>query len=1373
MFKNGIERLVSIAIVLAMIVSIFGISSFVSQNAYGSGTVTGTLDPSVFGETTEGLLSTTTVLVDSSTGSYVPGSTVYFYISTAPDPSGIVGEYVGSYLIPADSTSLSGAILELFSSPTSLSPGIYYILSATSDNPAASGATFPDAFEIDVVSTQPTFFLQYPIGILPSQQNSTITAPVSASVGFYGSGWDPGATVYITLDYAGGENLLTYWSPGYVDVSQYGTIRQGLLWSIGVPYLSGTVSSSGSFLAKPYVIVAQEVSGVGNIVGITADAYLNVLPSISPTSISGYAGSTFTITGTGFLAGQTIPAFPLGSTGTSPIQVQSGNVYLNAYYSSGGTADSSGDLSISGVTVTSPVASTFSVDGQELLITFSDPSFTETFSEVLYVSIPGVDPSLYVSPNEGTLLDKFYCAVTGFSPSSPIKLYFGDTSEDLSTDSNGFARTIAEVASVQEGDYTLIASDSSFSATASFTVTGTSVEILDSDYLNLSGEYASLGSYIIVGIGGLPAYSPVNITDTGLATSSFGTSSVFAAASEKHSPLSVSISAGYENAKGFISNGLGEFLIEYPLTYSVSVNTGRAFTISISSAISGSATYYAVGTPSVTFNSTSYFPASAVTIFISGLVPAGASHTPETSNYIGPFSIALDSVNPVTLSGDRTTFNSTSSGTATVSFNLPTSTDGAHTLVIHSSRGQSLYTDYNLLVSSPSTSGTITYNTEKPTLLLSGTGTSTNPFEGYPALTSSDNEGYGIEFDFFNLQPNSPVSIVIYGSTGTSAVSLPASAPIDSNGAGTVFIPFPAAIGGVEFEIAFAQVRGSIITTLSGSTWYYEDVPAISFEPSSFSSNSGHPATDYLSYYGERALADTNVTIYANSLSPDTEYDIYMSTSTSFSASQFVSSFKTDGGGDTLTGATVPLSVGIGTYTIDIAPSTQSMSGKAVLTLTLEVAVDEFAFPGQLVSTSIPVSSSLATGTSYYQVAVMLNETTLTTVDTPPVGLPVSSPTEYYANVTFKMPNGQPGNWFLISYEVVPVGTSTSATTIQALASSPTITSVSSFTIATPNTPVTQTVVVTGTVSSAADLIAVIGGGFTVSSGAEVTNVTLGGWSLSGTTVTAYFEVTVNSATPTTYTLTADQLAYSESSTVVVPYYGTSVSNSLGIATLVSNNGALLMGISPSQIATLTADVTSAVTTSMQVPLSELNASVVSINVSINNAVATIKTAFGNMTATLSAINATVAGISSGQVLVLTKLGSIETSLASLNASLAAFNGNIVTINTTLGQVKTTLAGINTQVTTNGNGIATIQTDLGTLGGYVTATNGNVSTIKTNLGTLTTTVGKIQTGVNQVKSYTSTMSTLIILVIALVILVAVTLVISILELSANKKVPEK
>ena len=206
---------------------------------------------------------------------------------------------------------------------------------------------------------------------------------------------------------------------------------------------------------------------------------------------------------------------------------------------------------------------------------------------------------------------------------------------------------------------------------------------------------------------------------------------------------------------------------------------------------------------------------------------------------------------------------------------------------------------------------------------------------------------------------------------------------------------------------------------------------------------------------------------------------------------------------------------------------------------------------------------------------------------------------------------------------------------------------------------------------------------------------------------------------------------------------------------LVSGAGALITGFNTAQ---LTAIIKTAIGTSMSVPLSELNASIVSIK----GLTANITTAFGTMTSTLSAINATVTSIENGQVLVQTDVGSIMTSFASLNSSIQTFNGDVATINTTLGSVTASLSSINTKVVSNGANLVTVETDLGNISGEITATHGQTSTISTSLGDLNATVAKINTN-------TSGFGTLEIFLIVIVVLVLITLVLSLMAVTAANK----
>ncbi|MEM0159955.1 MAG: hypothetical protein QW393_04330, partial [Candidatus Micrarchaeaceae archaeon] len=227
---------------------------------------------------------------------------------------------------------------------------------------------------------------------------------------------------------------------------------------------------------------------------------------------------------------------------------------------------------------------------------------------------------------------------------------------------------------------------------------------------------------------------------------------------------------------------------------------------------------------------------------------------------------------------------------------------------------------------------------------------------------------------------------------------------------------------------------------------------------------------------------------------------------------------------------------------------------------------------------------------------------------------------------------------------------------------------------------------------------------------------------------------------------------------------------------LIRGNGSLLTGISASEVATIEAQLTSAVTTSLQVPLSELKANVTALHGDIVQ----ITTAFGNMTTTLKAINATVSTIESGQALIQSDLGTIKATLSSINASIVSLNNNVVTINTTLGKVTTSLSSINATVTSTASGVSSLQgsavtiiTDLGTFTGTVKSVSGGLATIQTSLGNLTTNVSQIKTNTGKINTISSSLGTTEIFEIVILVLVLITLVLSFLAINAANRVAKK
>lgn len=1307
MTRLNSKKMLTVLISVAMIFSALAVVSLMAQPAYASGTGLSSITPTVFGETSGVVTATTVEAPNAGSSVYTSGSTIYFYLSTKDSSSGIIGSYIGTYTLPAGDTAIpGGATFTLFSSATSVAAGSYYVLSSNSASPTAAGASFPEYVAVTIISTQPSIALEVTKGVTASQP---ITTTYGSTVYITGSGWDPSSTVDVYLSYVGGS------SPGSSAISftttSAGNVPTGT--SFTVTDLSGTVSSSGSYLASAYSIVAYEAETNGATYpqgGVTADTTMNVAPSItiSPGSISGSASSSTltTITGHGFVSGEKIAAFPTGSSGTSPITVQSGSSFVNAYYATGvASVASVGTFTISSVTIPVKVASENSVAGQEVQITATGPATTDAFSDVLYVSTPGVSPALYVSPTTGIPGSGLYAVVTGFTGGGTVSVLFDGSALGSPTtlDVNGFGASSSSlvVPSVQAGTYTLIATDGTYSATATFTVTASTVEITDSASNPVNGEYV-LGSAVAskiassptadtveISVTGLAAYAPVTVSDTGFATTTYATSNLFSVDTQYYNTNSAYLftpSEGFIGTTGFTANGLGEFTLTYTPDYAASTATGTSFNVAVTSTVSGSATYYAVGLATVTLGATSYKPTSTVTATLTGLIPAGSATAPTAAGFEGPYALSLDgSTSPLTLTSgglsaeSYNAFAASSGGSATVSFAFSSETAGVHTLAVvpYASTltvNEALGTNYELISSSASTTGTAKVNSDLSTV-VGGSGTSGSPYTGYPALTSADNNGYGLEVDFYDMQANAAVTISVYGSTGTIVSSIPTSATTDANGAATVFIPFPAAVGGHTFGIVFSQTVGSTSTTITGSTVFYEDLAAVSFEPSSFALNGGSVANDYKSYFSAEASSGTNVTFYANSLLPNTEYDVFLGTSAAgtFSAGEYVTSFVTGSAGDFVTGVIVPIpsTEATGTYYIDVSPSSQGQSGTATLKLTLEVTSMLNAFPGQIVQFSLPITGTplpmqpgtgILSGTEYntygtVYVNVMFNSTAYVTVPTVfgMVG------TTVYLNGSYLAPNAAAGTYYTVSYNWTQSYSS------------------GSFSGGTPS----------GTES----------------------------FSISGTAA------------------------------------GTST------LTIVTGSGALLIAISTQGIATL---ITDTINSAMKVPISELNA----VITSLNSTSVKITTAFGNMTTTLAAIKANVTSVVSGVAVLSTELGNVQTSLASLNATIVSLNGTTATLSTSLGQVKTSLSGINATVTSINNGVATVQTSLGTLTGTVTAMNGTVATISTNVGTIQTTVG-------QVKTYTSGFSTLEIFLIVAIVLILITLVIASLAVSSSNKVARK
>lgn len=314
------------------------------------------------------------------------------------------------------------------------------------------------------------------------------------------------------------------------------------------------------------------------------------------------------------------------------------------------------------------------------------------------------------------------------------------------------------------------------------------------------------------------------------------------------------------------------------------------------------------------------------------------------------------------------------------------------------------------------------------------------------------------------------------------------------------------------------------------------------------------------------------------------------------------------------------------------------------------------------------------------------------------------------------------------------------------------------------------------------------------------TGLTITHWSYNGISQQLEIDYTLTFLAPglTSVVVGTPKVSCSYNFSESTQYVGASAEGEGFIVTLVQGDGAYVMGINSSQIATIEASLGSSLTASLSVPISELNSAIVSINNgadeaigSINNAVtvlqsalgtlntavAVINTQFGLMTVSLNAINATVQNITNGEATVLTDLGSVKTSLTTLNSSLVAVDGSDVTIATDLGTVQASLNTINTTVSSSAKSIsglagseATVQTSLGDINGTVTNVSNGTAYIETDLGIINASVGKIALSTGHINTNTSATGVVTVYEYIILVLIGITLIIAVISIYNSSRV---
>ena len=1204
MYKPNNKKMLTVLISVTMVLSALAIIAFAATPAYAaSGTITS--DPTNFA-ITGGALESTIVVFNG--GTFASSATVNFYLSSSTTFSSAV-ELTGSYALPAGATTMSNAVVTL-SGGSGLTAGKWYL--AASDG---SGYTTP----ISVVLTS----------FKSSSVSPTFTAIGTTNVGtsteFTGSYFDASASITIYLSYAGNSTVI-----GTTTTDSSGAFD----FYANIPALSqGT-----------YSLVAQETNSYSTTYvegGITADSSMTIAPAITitPASTSGAAGSTFTITGTGFGAGDSIAASsPSSSTTGSDIEIGGSPTYFSAI-----TVANDGSFTASVSLVNSLASST---GGKNVVITDLS-SAAVTFKDYVYVSAPNpADLGLVftVTPTTGSVYnvgDSVMAVVYNFPAGTPVSIYLNSVLVGkATTDSNGYA-ALPSTTTVPA----LPGSTSGVTYNA-YAMTSTGLVVESASAVTIKSFYQvtdpannmmtstspesipSTGHYIVAAFGLNPrgTYAWTD-SDAGAAASvlsvtvgSYSSSTgLFMPAA--NGTLNFSYAPGFTTPK---TSTTASFTLENTVsTKDVAAYDGETFEYNQITLVSVTSPGYlsdnGAGTAGLTFTE-------------SGFIAAGTNLYPGNTSaynvYIGSDELTIGGVTAITTSTLATLDTYTNPSLPNGVYNLTVVYNGqpvSNALftepVIISSAGTSVSSGG--IVLEPNAASSPSY------YVLVGYG-----FDGSDSVSGYYMTSSGVHT--FTATGGTKLSSSSYG----AFVLLPTT---------TTNLPYPASGPAGTYSVW-------VTASLSGSTNTF-------FTSYSITSNitlSDSVTTLYNGYSGD------TVTVGGSGLALNQYYAVYFN---NIEKTNFISTSS----GAVPSGVTfVVPTVNYGNYTVSVAVLSGAISNNSTLP-----------------STSTPVASA------GFQVL-------------PPTAITLSTD----APVAF------PGQMVTFSWQV------------KAADSPGAVTSGGS------NGPASVTVLFNGTAYTTEPAALSVTAKYGYLNGSFL---------MPNDPVGTYFSVSLSWA----------QVVYSSTGNKLNTY----TQPGGAYLQLVSGNGALLTGISSTQIASLTTAVGNQITTSMKIPLSELNASVASIK----GLTANITTAFGTMTTTLKTINATVASIESGQVLVQTDLGSIKTSLSSLNASITAFNGNVATISTTLGNVQTSLSSIGTQVTTNGNGIATITTDLGTLSGTVTSMNGNVGTISTTLGTLNANVTKIS----------SPISSLEIFLIVIIVLVLITLVLSFLAINSVNRVSKK
>ncbi|MEM3828992.1 MAG: hypothetical protein QXP36_07255, partial [Conexivisphaerales archaeon] len=962
MFKPNNKKMLTVLMAVVMVFSALAILSFSAQAAYAaSGTFT--VNPTTY---TEGSASGVSTIAYVSGGTFGAGSTVYFFLSNSTSSSGIVSGagitvnktsgVIGSVTLAAGSTSLANVVK--FTMHSGAAPGNYYILAEDFISGAPSG-TYALGPAVTIVKPAPTISIASTVTVGSSQQVT-------------GSGFDPGASVTIYLNYPGSSVVL-----GTTTASSSGVIDT----FVTIPALA-----EGS-----YIIVAQETNALSATFaegGITADASIAITPvvSVSPESISGATTSTFTLNGYGFPADDSFAA----STALNPeptISFDSVDALNPAF-----TSSSSGSFAVT-VTGLSAAVTTYGPASISLKDT-SGVSYKDVGSIIVSVPNPSALGFIFnVTPTTTGIYnvnDSVTIEVWDFPASQNVQFYLGAfLVGSLTSDSNGAGVLSTVVPPIPGAKYTPTAVVSSFHLTTEPT-TGTNsytispyFEAVDPSGTPLltanstSGEYVPSNGLITIKAYGLnPALNTYDAYDSLVAASPTGV---------YYSRLVTSISVGTGTSNLMQPAPNGTLIFTYSPGYS-GQTTGDKASITFSSStgtVSGydgnSYAYYAIG--SVTFTKPSALSIIAsgetgISLSVSGLIPYTAALYPGVVNsynaYIGSTELTLKFTNPAGTVVTGTVFNSGDSG---ITFTAPSVTGLLNLSITYNGQSVASAPGAELIVISSSGSSP---GSGSLVLVPTSTGYDVVGF-GYDQAVSSVS-GTASSVTFYYMSYGATVS------SGTSE-SLSNGAFVDTS----ILSSLPAEPAGTYAVFTVAVASGINYYVYSS----YSVKTSLTLSPTS-------------------GAIGSNVSVKLTGLDANEYYNVYF-------AGKYEATVSSGGNGSASTTISVPLIL-LGTYNVSITPigSPSSIVASEQFTVsqpsTLSLASDQFtAFPGELVDFKwTPGTEPPLTSTTPIYVTVYLNSSAYETV-LGTFNYVSASPNTSYITGSFKMPNGEPNTLFAVS----------------------------------------------------------------------------------------------------------------------------------------------------------------------------------------------------------------------------------------------------------------------------------------------------------------------------------------------------------------------